>query len=152
MSVMGKLRDAFSKKPKEEAVEIAEEVKKPEAEATPVPAKKAAPSVEPASQPAPVVARKIDEERLCRVILGVRMSEKSVRLSEKEQHVFEVLKDATREEVKSAVETMFGVKVNAVRMTNVRGKTKRKGRRNDWSKAYVRLEPGQNLEGMEIGA
>ena len=112
--------------------------------------KKAKPSRKRAT-PAPVT-RKIDEERISRVILSVRMSEKSVGLASESQHVLEVLPDATRAEVKSAVETLMDVEVDHVRITNVRGKAKRKGRRKNWSKAYVRLAPGQTIEGVETGA
>lgn len=154
MSMFGKIKSLFKGKPKEAPAEEVKQVEKPEAEAKPAAAKKvaAAPAKPAKPKPAPVVAKKPSEERLSRVILGARMSEKSVRLAENEQHVFEVLKDATRDEVKHAVETMFEVKVDAVRMANVRGKVKRRGRRNDWSKAYVRLAPGQTIEGAEIGA
>lgn len=152
--MFGKIKSLFKGKPKEAPVEEVEKVEKPEAEAKPVAEKKvaAAPAKPAKPKPAPVVAKKPSEERLSRVILGARMSEKSVRLAESEQHVFEVLTDATRDEVKHAVETMFEVKVDAVRMANVRGKFKRQGRRSDWSKAYVRLAPGQTIEGAEIGA
>lgn len=154
MSMFGKIKDFFKGKPKEAPAEEVKKVEKPEAGAEPVAAKKvaAAPAKPGKPKPAPVVAKKPSEERLSRVILGVRMSEKSVRLAENEQHVFEVLTDATRDEVKHAVETMFDVKVDGVRMANVRGKIKRQGRRNDWSKAYVRLAAGQTIEGAEIGA
>ena len=151
MSMFGKIKGLLKGKPKEAPVEEVKKVEKPEAEAKPAAAKKVAAA--PAKpEAAPVAAKKPGEERLSQVILGTRMSEKSVRLAEQEQYVFEVRKDATRDEVKYAVETMFDVEVHAVRMTNVRGKAKRQGRRNDWSKAYVRLAPGQNLEGKEIGA
>ena len=154
MSMFGKIKGLLKGKPKDAPVEEVKKVEKPEAEAKPVAAKKAAaaPAAPAKPKPAPVEAKKPGEERLSQVILGTRMSEKSVRLAEQEQYVFEVVKDATRSEIKYAVETMFDVKVDAVRMTNVRGKAKRQGRRNDWSKAYVRLAPGQNLEGSEISA
>ena len=154
MSMFGKIKGLFKGKPKEAPAEEVKKIEKPEAEDKPVAAKKvaAAPAKPAKPKPAPVVAKKPSEERLSRVILGARMSEKSVRLAENEQHVFEVLADATRDEVKHAVETMFEVKVDAVRMANVRGKAKRQGRRSDWSKAYVRLAPGQTIEGAEIGA
>jgi len=154
MSMFGKIKGLFKGKPKEAPAEEVKKIEKPEAEDKPVAAKKvaAAPAKPAKPKPAPVVAKKPSEERLSRVILGARMSEKSVRLAENEQHVFEVLTDATRDEIKHAVETMFEVKVDAVRMANVRGKAKRQGRRSDWSKAYVRLAPGQTIEGAEIGA
>ena len=145
MSLFGKIRDLFRRRPKE--APVVGEVGKAEApQAEPAVAKKPT---------QPVVARKPGGERLSRVIRGTRMSEKSVRLAKQEQYVFEVRKDATRDEVRHAVETLFEekkVKVEAVRMANVRGKAKRQGRRNDWRKAYVRLAPGQSLEGTEIGA
>ena len=152
MSMFGKIRSLFKGKPKEAPVE---EIRKSEApEAEPAAEKKAAPRLAkpPKPKPSPVVVRKPGQERLSQVVRGTRMSEKSVRLAERGQYVFEVLKDATRDEVKYAVEAMFEVEVDAVRMVNIRGKVKRGGRRNDWSKAYVRLAPGQNLEGTEIGA
>ena len=154
MSMFGKIKGLLKGKPKDAPVEEVKKVEKPDAEAKPVAAKKAAaaPAAPAKPKPAPVEVKKPGEERLSQVILSTRMSEKSVRLAEQEQYVFEVLKDATRNEVKHAVEKMFDVKVDAVRMTNVRGKVKRQGRRNHWSKAYVRLAPGQNLEGTEISA
>ena len=153
MSIFEKAKAFFRRKPKEIPAEEAKKVEAPEAgEAKPAAAKEAAPRPAQPARPKPAVARKPGEERLSQVILGTRMSEKSVHLAEQGQYVFEVLKDATRDEVKYAVEAMFDVKVDAVRMTNVRGKVKRQGRRSDWSKAYVRLAPGQNLEGTEIGA
>ena len=154
MSMLGKIKGLFKGKPKEVPAEEIEKVEKPKAEGKPAAAKRvsAAPAKPAKPKPAPVVAKKPSAERLNRVILGARMSEKSVRLAENEQPVFEVLTDATRDEVKHAVETLFEVKVDAVRMANVRGKVKRQGRRNDWSKAYVRLAPGQTIEGAEIGA
>lgn len=154
MSMLGKIKGLFKGKPKEAPAEEIKKVEKPEAGAKPAAAKKVAtaPAKPAKPKPTPAVVKKPSEERLSRVILGARMSEKSVRLAESEQPVFEVLTDATRDEVKQAVETMFDVKVEAVRMANVRGKVKRRGRRNDWSKAYVRLAPGQTIEGAEIGA
>ena len=63
--------------------------------------------------------------------------------------------DATKTEIKQAVEFLFEVKVDNVQVVNVKGKTKRfgqiKGRRSDWKKAYVRLAEGSSLEGF-LGA
>ncbi len=148
MSLFGKVKGLFKGKPKKAPVE---EIQKVEAtEDKPAVTKKAAVPATP--KPAPEVIKRPGEERLSQVILGARMSEKAVRLAENEQPVFEVRTDATRDEVKHAVETLFDVKVDRVRMANVRGKTKRQGRCSDWSKAYVRLAPGQTIEGAEIGA
>ena len=66
--------------------------------------------------------------------------------------VFKVATDATKAEIKAAVEKLFEVKVEAVRTLNVMGKTKRTGarmgRRSDWKKAYVTLVPGQDIDFM----
>ena len=139
MSIFGKIRGFFKAKPKKTPVEAVKPRKTPElGEAKP--------------KPAPVVVRKYGAERMSQVIRGMRMTEKSVHVTDWNQWIFEVLRDATRDEVKHAVEKMFDVKVDAVRMINVRGKAKRRGRRNDWSKAYVRLAPGHSIETTEIGA
>ena len=95
-------------------------------------------------------------ERLAQVLVAPHVSEKSASLADgANQHVFKVLPDAKKEEIKNAVEQMFQVKVAAVRTTNVQGKQKRFGRtfgkRKDWKKAYVRLEEGHDIDltGME---
>lgn len=143
-----RIKGIFSRKPKEAAVEEAAKIEKPEAEAKrPVAARR----TRPRPPKKPVVVKKPGEERLSQVILGARMSEKSARMAESGQHVFEVRKDSTRDEVRYAVEAMFNVKVASVRLANVRGKVKRQGRRSDWCKAYVRLAPGQTLEAAEVG-
>jgi len=93
----------------------------------------------------------MSEERLFKVILAPVVSEKTARIAEvANQVVFKVIKDANKIEVKSAVEKMFDVKVEQVRILNVKGKTKRTkfglGRRNDWKKAYVSLAEGQEID------
>jgi len=85
------------------------------------------------------------------VIRAPRVSEKTARLQEiSNQYVFEVAKDATKADVKAAVEEIFEVKVSAVNVVNVKGKTKafknRTGRRGDWRKAYVTLADGQAID------
>jgi large subunit ribosomal protein L23 len=90
------------------------------------------------------------EEKLFHVILAPHISEKSTRAADKHrQFVFEVRRDATKPQIKQAVEKMFNVQVEAVTVTNVKGKSKRTGRiggrRQDWKKAYVRLKPGQDI-------
>ena len=92
----------------------------------------------------------MNKERLMQVILAPVISEKSTWVADKhEQVIFRVVSDATKPEVKSAVELMFNVKVDSVRMLNVKGKVKRFGRfigrRKDWKKAYVCLQPGQEI-------
>jgi large subunit ribosomal protein L23 len=88
--------------------------------------------------------------RLHNIILGPVISEKSSRLQESGQAVFKVLRDASKPEIKRAVEKLFNVKVVAVRTLNVKGKTKgfggRKGVRSDWKKAYVTLPEGTNID------
>ncbi len=88
--------------------------------------------------------------RLTNIIVSPRISEKAtMRADIDNQHVFSVLKDATKPEVKKAVELMFDVKVKSVRLMNVQGKLTRVGRtfgkRKDWKKAYVRLQEGFDI-------
>jgi large subunit ribosomal protein L23 len=91
------------------------------------------------------------QERLMSVLLTPHVSEKSSRVAEREnQVVFRVRRDASKPEIKAAVELMFEVKVDAVRVVNVAGKAKRfggrPGRRSDWKKAYVSLAEGQAID------
>jgi len=90
------------------------------------------------------------EERLMTVILGPHVSEKSTIAGESNQVVFKVRRDASKREIRQAVEKLFEVKVINVTVTNVKGKEKRfsqiLGRRSDWKKAYVRLAPGSDIE------
>ena len=92
----------------------------------------------------------IREERLLKVLKAPHISEKSTMVAEKlNTIVFKVATDATKAEIKAAVEKLFEVKVEAVRTLNVVGKTKRTGsrmgRRSDWKKAYVTLVEGQDI-------
>jgi len=91
------------------------------------------------------------EERLLKVILGPHISEKSTMAAENfNTVVFKVATDATKQEVKDAVEKLLDVDVEAVRTVNVKGKQKRTGartgRRSDWKKAYITLKEGSELE------
>lgn len=92
------------------------------------------------------------QERLMTVIRGPHVSEKSHRVAEKNQVVLKVRTDATKKEIKQAVELLFEVEVSGVTVANVAGKTKRfgqtRGRRNDWKKAYVTLAEGSQVETM----
>ena len=93
----------------------------------------------------------MNQERLMQVILAPVVSEKSTLVADKnEQVVFKVATDATKPEVKAAVELLFNVKVDSVQILNVKGKVKRfgrfTGRRSDWKKAYVCLTPGQEID------
>jgi large subunit ribosomal protein L23 len=91
------------------------------------------------------------EERLLKVLMAPHISEKSsIAADQNNQIVFKVATDATKPEIKQAVELLFDVKVDRVQVANVKGKTKRfgakMGRRNDWKKAYVTLQEGQEID------
>lgn len=91
-----------------------------------------------------------NQERLMQVLLAPQISEKATMLSEKSnQVVFVVLPDATKHEIKAAVELLFKVQVGAVRVANTKGKVKRSGRimgrRSNMRKAYVSLKPGHEI-------
>ena len=93
---------------------------------------------------------KYNPERLMTVLLAPVVSEKSTFIADKhEQVIFCVLQNATKPEVKAAVELMFKVNVESVQIANVKGKKKRfgthMGRRRSWKKAYVSLAPGQEI-------
>ena len=94
--------------------------------------------------------QKFDEGRLATVLVAPIVSEKATRVGEKANQVlFKVLRDATKPEIKAAVELMLKVEVASVRTVNQKGKTKRFGRsigrRDHVKKAYVSLKPGQEL-------
>ena len=89
--------------------------------------------------------------KLASVLEAPIISEKSTVAAEaNKQFVFKVLKNATKKQVKNAVELMFKVEVDSVRVLNVKGKQKRFGKtlgqRSDWKKAYVKLKPGHDIE------
>jgi len=90
------------------------------------------------------------QERLMTVIQGPHFSEKAHTASEKNQVVLKVRTDATKREIRQAVELLFEVEVNDVTVVNVKGKSKRfgrtMGRRSDWKKAYVTLADGSSIE------
>jgi large subunit ribosomal protein L23 len=91
------------------------------------------------------------QERLMMVLQGPMFTEKSATSAEKHnQVVFKVRTDATKAEIRQAVELMFEVKVDGVQVINYRGKNKRfgqtRGRRNNWKKAYVRLAEGSQID------
>ena len=94
--------------------------------------------------------RQYSPERLATVLLAPVISEKGTYLADKrEQVIFRVAQDATKPEVKAAVESLFKVQVKSVQIANVAGKVKRFGRfvgkRRGWKKAYVCLKPGQEI-------
>ncbi len=95
-------------------------------------------------------AAKMNEERLYQVILAPVISEKATFVADKHAQVtFRVAPDATKPEIKAAVEMLFKVEVDEVKVANVKGKIKRFGRffgrRANWKKAYVCLKPGQEI-------
>ena len=91
------------------------------------------------------------QERLMTVLQGPHFSEKSTLAAEmNNQIVFKVRTDATKREIREAVEMLFEVQVENVQVVNCRGKTKRfgqtMGRRPDWKKAYVKLAEGSHID------
>jgi large subunit ribosomal protein L23 len=93
----------------------------------------------------------MSRESLMNVLIGPHVSEKSARISEgANQFVFRVRRDATKPDIKAAVELMFSVKVDGVQVVNETGKSRRsgklQGRTQDIKKAYVRLAPGQTID------
>ena len=113
------------------------------------PAKKKAKAEVAAS--APAAKPKGASERLMTVLIAPHVSEKAARAQEtSQQYVFRVRKDASKPEIRAAVELMFEVKVERVRTVNVIGKDKRfgqtLGKRPDWKKAYVSLKEGQSID------
>ncbi|HEY7754234.1 MAG TPA: 50S ribosomal protein L23 [Steroidobacteraceae bacterium] len=93
----------------------------------------------------------LSKDRLAGIVIAPHVSEKSARIGMNgDQYVFRVRTDATKPEIRAAVEYLFEVKVDAVRVVNQAGKAKRfgrtPGRRQDWKKAYVRLAAGQRIE------
>jgi len=95
-------------------------------------------------------AKKYNPDQLMNVLLAPVVSEKSTRVADKDrQYVFRVADQATKPEIKAAVELLFKTKVDSVTVSRVKGKQKRfgrtMGRRSNWKKAYVRLAAGQEI-------
>ena len=99
----------------------------------------------------------MNPERMYQVILGPHVSEKSAMMTEENnQYVFKVAIDASKPEIKEAVEAVFKVVVSDLQVLNVKGKTKRSARgrirrKSNWKKAYVRLEAGHEIDFADIG-
>ncbi|MBL4821848.1 MAG: 50S ribosomal protein L23 [Gammaproteobacteria bacterium] len=95
-------------------------------------------------------------ERLYSIILGPHVSEKSTIMGElNNQYTFKVVTDASKPEIKEAVEKLFNVVVEDLKVLNVKGKTKRSGqgkirRCSNWKKAYVRLETGHEIDFADL--
>lgn len=93
----------------------------------------------------------LQQIKLANILSAPIVSEKSAIVADKSnQFVFKVATNATKLQIKNSVELMFDVKVESVRVLNVKGKIKRFGRtlgkRSDWKKAYVKLQSGYNIE------
>ena len=103
------------------------------------------------NKPDSAQAKAVPAAKLYEVIRAPRVSEKTARLQEvSNQYAFEVARDATKADIKAAVEKLFDVKVEAVNVANVKGKNKsfrqRQGSRGSWRKAYVTLAEGQSID------
>ncbi|ARG98524.1 50S ribosomal protein L23 [Legionella micdadei] len=93
----------------------------------------------------------MNAERLLMILREPHTSEKSTVMADKfKQFTFKVLSSATKQEIKSAVEQMFNVKVRSVSVVNVKGKSKRfrqlNGKRSDWKKAFVSLQENYDID------
>ena len=98
----------------------------------------------------------MNQQRLMQVLLAPQISEKATYVADKnEQVVFRVASDATKPEIKAAVELLFKVGGESVQIANVKGKQKKFGRfmgsRKNWKKAYVCLKPGQEINFVDGG-
>ena len=97
-----------------------------------------------------VIDKKVADKSI-QSVLSPHVTEKATMVADKlNQVIFKVRKDATKMQVKEAIETMFKVDVKAVNLLNVKGKTKRAsrnsmGKRADWKKAYVSVQTGQEI-------
>jgi large subunit ribosomal protein L23 len=117
------------------------------------PAEKTAKPAKTRAAAKPVSAPGVNEGRLMTVLLAPVISEKATFIADKHnQVIFRVRQDATKKDVKAAVELLWKdkkVEVAGVQMVNVRGKSKRfgayAGRRRNWKKAYVSLKPGTEI-------
>jgi large subunit ribosomal protein L23 len=93
----------------------------------------------------------MNDERLMQILVSPHVSEKSTRVAdESNQVVFRVRTDARKPEIKRAVEKLFAVEVEHVRVANYKGKRKGfqriSGKRADWKKAYVKLKEGHDID------
>ena len=93
----------------------------------------------------------MNREQLMSVLIAPHVTEKtSLAMQNHNQYTFKVRRDATKTDIRKAIELMFDVKVAGVQVVNEPGKTRRfgrsVGRTQDWKKAYVRLSPGQTID------
>jgi len=97
----------------------------------------------------------MNQERVFKVLLGPHVTEKAAMAAERNQYVFKVASDATKPEIKKAVQALFGKQVERVQVLNVKGKTKRTMRggirkKSNWKKAYVKLAQGHEIDFAEL--
>lgn len=96
----------------------------------------------------------MNQERIYKVLLGPHVSEKATMVADQGQVVFKVAPDATKPEIRKAVEQLFDVNVVSVQVSNRKGKNKRTihgmGKRDGLRKAYVRLAEGQDIDFMDV--
>ena len=92
----------------------------------------------------------MNQEKVLKVLLGPIVSEKTTMDSASNQYVFKVRTDSNKREIRAAVESMFGVTVEAVTTSNVKGKKKvfkgKVGQRINWKKAVVKVSEGQMID------
>lgn len=94
----------------------------------------------------------MNQARLYSVIVGPHISEKAAIMTEKRNQIaFRVANDATKPEIREAIEKLFNVTVEDLQVLNVKGKTKRTSRgkirqKSNWKKAYVKLAEGQEID------
>ena len=92
----------------------------------------------------------MNQEKVLKVLLGPIVSEKTTMVSANNQYVFKVRTDSNKREIRAAIESMFGVKVEAVTTSNVKGKKKvfngKVGQRINWKKAIVKVSEGQMID------
>ena len=92
----------------------------------------------------------MNQEKVLKVLLGPIVSEKTTLSTANNQYVFKVRTDSNKREIRAAVETLFGVKVEDVTTSNVKGKKKifkgKVGRRVNWKKAVVKVSEGQMID------
>ena len=99
------------------------------------------------------MSQKIRHDQIRTILIEPHVSEKTTLLNQNSgQIAFKVRSDSNKKQIKKAVEQMFKVKVISVKTVSVKGKKKRmgmkSGKTNDWKKAYIKLEEGQNLDFM----
>jgi len=99
------------------------------------------------------MSQKIRHDQIRTILIEPHVSEKTTLLNQNSgQIAFKVRSDSNKKQIKRAVEEMFKVKVSSVKTVSVKGKKKRmgmkSGKTNDWKKAYIKLEEGQNLDFM----